>query len=159
LLNLSIGRVRLFLDPQSWGSIFANLVGDTARAAGALRAAERHLQVTAMVNGQRISGFGDSCLPKDQVMWYGGTAQMIVAYTYNGDLQKARLLLDEMIKVQNVDGSWNHSSMDKHITYDGGNCDSYESFHRAKPHIGETAWNYFALRNVQDGKKLPYRLD
>jgi uncharacterized protein (TIGR03437 family) len=50
-----------------------------------------------------------------------------------------------MSKVQNSDGSWNHSS-----------ANSQDGSHFAKPHIGETAWNYFALRDVNDGQRLPY---
>ena len=149
--------MRLFLDPQSWGSIFANMIGEPDKADGAIEAAENHLSVTTSVNDQTISGFGDSCLPKDDVIWYGGTAQMIVAYVYNGDIISATRFLSEMSKVQNWDGSWNHSSADSH-TWDGDGCNSYESFHLAKPHIGETAWNYFALRDVNDNQRLPYSL-
>jgi hypothetical protein len=150
---------RLFLDPQSWGSIFANMIGEPDKANGAIEAAENHLRVDAEVNGQEISGFGDSCLPKDEVIWYGGTAQMIVAYVYKGDIISASDFLTEMLNIQNSDGSWNHSSKDSHEKYDGGDCGSYESYHSAKPHIGETAWNYFALRDVRDGQGLPYIMD
>jgi hypothetical protein len=150
--------MRLFLDPQSWGSIFANMIGEPDEADGAIKAAENHLRVDAEVNGQPISGFGDSCLPEDGVIWYGGTAQMIVAYVYNCDVISATYFLGEMSNVQNDDGSWNHSSQDSHEQY-GEDCNSYESFHSAKPHIGETAWNYFAFRDVNDGQGLPYVLD
>lgn len=150
---------RLFLDPQSWGSIFANMIGEPDKANGAIEAAENHMRVVdTVVNGQDISGFSDSCLPKDGVIWYGGTAQMIVAYVYNGDTISATHFLTEMAKVQNDDGSWNHSSAITH-TQIGTGCNSYESYHSARPHIGETAWNYFALRDVRDGQGLPYIMD
>jgi hypothetical protein len=147
---------RLYLDPQSWGAIFALLAGEPEKARGAINAAEELLKVDSQVNGQLVSGFGDSCLPKDQAIWYGGTAQMIVAYIYNNDLTSAMRYLAEMKKVQNKDGSWNHSS-DESLTEQGEKpCNHYESFHAARPHIGETAWNYFALQDVIKGKKLPY---
>jgi hypothetical protein len=141
--------MRLYLDPQSWGSIVANIIGMPDKANGAIKAAEDHLRVD--------TGFGDSCLPKDAVIWYGGTAQMIVAYIFNSNVISASHFLAEMSKVQNSDGSWNHSSADSYEKY-GEGCDFYESFHSSKPHIGETAWNYFALRDVTDGQKLPYNI-
>jgi len=149
---------RLFLDPQSWGSIFANMISETDKANGAIIAAENHLRVITDVNGQSISGFGDSCQPKDSVIWYGGTAQMIVAYVYNRDIISAQGFLTEMLKVQNSDGSWNHSSADS-WRKDNGDCGSYESYHTARPNIGETAWNYFALRDVHDDQRIPYIVD
>ena len=63
-----------------------------------------------------------------------------------------------MAKTQNADGSWNHSSQDSHQQWNDPPCNSYNSFHVAKPHIGETAWNYFALRDVMDGMALPFEL-
>jgi hypothetical protein len=149
---------RLYLDPQSWGAIFAILAGEHEKASGAIKAAEDHLKVDSMINGQVVSGFGDSCLPKDQVIWYGGTAQMIVAYVYINDLPAAMKYLAEMRKVQNRDGSWDHSSAQSLSRHEDGACNSYESFHAAKPHVGETSWNYFALQNVVGGKRLPYIL-
>lgn len=150
---------RLFLDPQSWGSIVANMLGESDIANGAIAAAEEHLRVDAAVKGENISGFSDSCLPRDGIIWYGGTAQMIVAYVYNDDLNTASYFLNEMKKVQNLDGSWNHSSAGGKIPHDDSDdCNDSESFHSKKPHIGETAWNYFALRDVNDGLRLPYQL-
>jgi hypothetical protein len=133
------------------------MIGEPSKADGAIEAAQDHLAVTAWVNGQTISGFGDSCLPKDGVIWYGGTAQMIVAYVYDGNMGSATRFLSETSKAQNRDGSWNHSSADGHTWSEDG-CNAYESFHLAKPHIGETAWNYFALRDVRDNQRLPYSL-
>lgn len=153
--NAQCGQdMRLYLDPQSWGSIFTSMIGETGKASGALRAAEEHLHIITPL----VSGFGDSCLPKDDVVWYGGTAQMIVAYMYNDQAISATHFLDEMRAVQNADGSWNHSSRTSDVTYYGGECNDYQSFHSVKPHIGETAWNYFALRDVNDGERLPYIL-
>src|SRR5207249_4945584 len=91
-------------------------------------------------------------------IWYGGTAQMIVAYHFAGNDSQKQRFLDEMAKTQNADGSWNHSSQDSHQQWNDPPCNSYDSFHVAKPHIGETAWNYFALRDVMDGMALPFEL-
>ncbi|MEZ4866747.1 MAG: hypothetical protein R3C14_35835 [Caldilineaceae bacterium] len=146
---------RIFLDPQSWGSIVANLIHEFAKADGALAAAEQFLRVDATLSGEIIRGFGDSAEPLDGIIWYGGTAQMIVAYVFDGNFISATHYLGQLSKVQNSDGSWNHSSGDSHMSV-GEACDRYESFHSNKPHIGETAWNYFALRDVKDGKRLPY---
>jgi uncharacterized protein (TIGR03437 family) len=140
-----VQNLSLSLDTQSWGAIFAWMVGEFDKAEGAVKAAEKHMRVTAPVNGQPVTGFNDTCWPKDNIVWYGGTAHMIAAYVYNGDLESASYYLGEMRKVQNSDGSWNHSS-----------ADSPDGSHFAKPHIGETAWNYFALRNLNDGQRLPY---
>ena len=137
----------LFLDPQSWGAIFAALANDFDKANGAITAAERHMQATAVVNGQTITGFNDSCWPKDGIIWYGGTAQMVVSYVFNNRNDEAARYLAQLARAQNADGSWNHSSADS--SADG-------SFHRAKPHVGETAWNYFALVDVNEGQRLPY---
>jgi len=145
LSETSVQDLSLSLDTQSWGAIFAWLAGEFDKADGAIKAAEKHMRVTALVNGKSITGFGDTCWPKDNIIWYGGTAHMIVAYVYNGDLTSASYYLGEMSTVQNSDGSWNHSS-----------ADSPDGSHFAKSHIGETAWNYFALRNVNDGQRLPY---
>jgi hypothetical protein len=131
------------------------MVGEHDKADGAILAAETHLLTTTSVNGTLISGFRDSCLPKDDVIWYGGTAQMIVAYVYNDDRIPASQFLGQMLDVQNDDGSWNHSSADAHGQA-GEECDRYESFHTLTPSLGETAWNYFALRDVLDGQGLPY---
>jgi hypothetical protein len=164
---------RLYLDPQSWGSIFAVLAREFDKAGAALRAAEQHMRVTALIGERSVEGFNDSCLPKDDIIWYGGTAQMIVAYTYNNEPGSATRYLDQMALVQNPDGSWDHSSKslcsrqnkcgrvnncDQPVPVACGSCNDYESFHIAKPHIGETAWNYFALRNVRDGQRLPYEV-
>lgn len=157
-INLDCGRdLRLFLDPQSWGSIVANMLGRRDKANGAITAAEVHMRVDTVIDGQKIFGFNDSCLPKDAAIWYGGTAQMVVAYVYNDDVPSASYFLDQMSKVQNLDGSWKHSSVSSLRKYECGKCDSYESFHSAKAHIGETAWNYFALRDVNAGLRLPYQ--
>lgn len=147
---------RIFLDPQSWGSIVANMIKECDKADGALAAAEQYLRVDATVNGQAISGFGDSAEPDDGAIWYGGTAQMIVAYHFDNSPLSATYFLENMSKVQNPDGSWSHSSTASHETTGTDICTDYESFHSDKPHIGETAWNYFALRDVKDGQYLPY---
>ena len=147
---------RMFLDPQSWGSILANIAGEPDKAKKAIEAAERYLRVETVVNGKTIQAFGDSCLPKHDIIWYGGRAQMIVAYVFAGDMESARKYLADMLTVQNADGSWDHSSESALEKTPGGACDSYESFHSAKPSLGETAWNYFAFRDVNDGWRLPY---
>lgn len=136
----------LSLDTQSWGAIFASLIKETDKADGAVRAAETHMRIVAPARNQLVTGFNDACWPKDGIIWYGGTAHMIAAYVFKGDLASASYYLGEMSKVQNCDGSWNHSS-----------AGSQEGSHFAKPHVGETAWNYFALRDVNDGQRLPYR--
>lgn len=148
---------RLFLDPQSWGSIVANMVRERDKANGAIDAAETRLREDIIVDGQSVSGFRDNLL-EDEVIWYEGTSQMIVAYVYKEDEENARFFLGEMGKVQNRDGSWNHSSGDyqKLIVVD---CHDYPTYHVAKPHIAATAWNYFALRDVEKSKRLPYLLD
>jgi hypothetical protein len=147
---------RIFLDPQSWGSIVANMINEFDKADGALATAEQFLRVDATVNGQAIRGFGDSAQPNDGPIWYGGTAQMIVAYIFDNNIISATHYLEQMSKVQNLDGSWNHSSGSSHVKTGADICSDYESFHSNKPHTGETAWNYFALRNVNDCKRLPY---
>jgi uncharacterized protein (TIGR03437 family) len=141
----AVQDLSLSLDTQSWGAIFAWLVNEFDKAGGAVKAAEKHMRITAIADGRPVTGFGDTCWPKDDIIWYGGTAHMIAAYLYNGDLASASYYLGEMSKVQNSDGSWNHSS-----------ANSQDGSHFAKPHIGETAWNYFALRDVNDGQLLPY---
>jgi uncharacterized protein (TIGR03437 family) len=141
----SVQDLSLSLDTQSWGAIFAWLVNELDKADGAIKAAEQRMRITSPVDGRTVTGFGDTCWPKDNIIWYGGTAHMIAAYVYNGDLASASYYLGEMSKVQNSDGSWNHSS-----------ANSLDGSHFAKPHIGETAWNYFALRDVNDGQRLPY---
>ena len=147
---------RIFLDPQSWGSILANLAGEPQRARQALEAAEKQMAVATVKGQMMIQGFGDSCLPKHPIIWYGGTAQMIVAYVFSGDLESAKSYLESMQTAQNGDGSWDHSSASILESTSRASCDSYESFHTARPSLGEIAWNYFAYRDVIDGWKLPY---
>ncbi|MEW5958707.1 MAG: hypothetical protein AB1801_13325 [Chloroflexota bacterium] len=70
-----------FLDPQSWGSIVANMISEPDQVNGAIEDAEKYLLIgDVIVDGQKISGFSDRDLSDEpKIIWYGGTAQMIVA--------------------------------------------------------------------------------
>lgn len=114
-----------YLDPQSWGSAFLRAVNENDKALKALTAAYNKLSCST--KDGKIKGL-DTAGPF--TVWNEGTCQWISLGGYNADN-----LLREMEKIQNSDGSLNHSEE----KFTEGNV-WHVTWHAVAP----TAWFYFA---------------
>ena len=132
------------LDCQTWGAIWLLFQGEREEALRALSFAAHHLASEGKVGSRTIHGFAAQASAKD-VVWLEGTAQVLVAHSYL-QTAPAKRLIREVLAVQNPDGSWSHSSK---------TVDLPEVWHSTMPHVGATAWAYFALR-CRKGDSVPF---
>lgn len=106
---------RIYLDTHTWGSILAKLHGQDDKAQKALAKCDELIS-TRPFQGTEIRGFNDSLFPKNESIWFGGTAHYIAACNYLGLKEKATEFGSTLLKTQGLSGGWKHSSDAAYLT-------------------------------------------
>jgi len=100
---------RIYLDTHTWGSILAALHGQDDKARRALAKCDELLSSRSF-QGTPMRGFNDSLFPKNESIWFGGTAHYVAACVYLDQKAKADEFASTLLKTQGLSGGWGHSS-------------------------------------------------
>ena len=137
--GVTINREVVPLDGQTWGLL---ALRDTQKYGRAIIWAEENCfarEICGDACGE-LGGF-DFNTDKDGI-WWEGTAQMVVAYQFMGDLAKANLYLDKLRKAQTCAPNNNGKGIVA-ACHDGVST-GFNWFYNNRLHIGATCWFIFA---------------
>jgi len=132
------------LDPQTWGSLFLNDIGDYTKQNQAVDYVHDTFSVSTTrygYNTQTYNGFKENEYGNH---WLEGTMQMSVALLRSGDLDEARFYVDEVIRSDDPAYASGHPNDDN----DGDGGKQYFMVGTTDEQPGTVLWEIFAINEI-----------